>query len=429
MRAFAGSTRIIAYGALATAIGSPFLFGAAERTVWLPLCGFWVAAGLAQAWLTESRDYLRPFLAVHALFAIQLVPLPGALLRWISPGSYAAHFLPDRGALLRPLSVSPGATVESWLYFTAMLGLFIALRPLTEHRRSALTVVGAVLLVLATEGLWQSRSSHPYWLLGLVPPTVPVGLETSIFGPYFNRNHFATMMALGAAVSCGAAVACYSAVRDIRRLLASSRDFARVILFLGAAGVFALACAATGSRSGLLAMAAGVSFVGLRRIPWRWLLPALGAGGLLVFLAGPFVVDRLLKMDFLASRLSPWADMATLIRFFPIFGSGLGTFSVAYWPYQRNVSYEFWLHAHNEYLQWVIETGIVGTIILFIAVKAVQSRIVFDPVVGDLGAAALVVFGVQSLLDFPVRLPANAAILTTVLALTTARAAPGDPSR
>ena len=417
MRAFTGPASAIAWATLVTAIASPFLFGAVERTVWLPLCGAWLLAGILQARLTSTRDLLRPLLPLHALFAVQLIPLPGVVLRWISPGSYAAHFLPDRGALVRPLSVSPAATTESWLYFTAMLGLFVALRPLREHRRPALIGLLTGLLILGAEGLWQSRSSHPYWLLGLVPPVVPTGLEASIFGPYFNRNHFATLMALGAAVSCGLAASYYRDVQTFRRLASSSSVLAKTVTLLGCVGFFSMVCAATGSRSGLLALIAGVSVVGVHRIPWRWLLASLSTAAVLLLLSGPFVLERLLRVDFLASRLAPWADMATLVRFFPMFGSGFGTFSVAYWPYQRNVSYEFWLHAHNEYLQWVIEAGLLGIVVLLLTMRSVRMRVSIHPH-GDAGVAALAVFAAQSLLDFPVRVPANAAILTAVLALT-----------
>jgi len=419
VRAFTRPESLIAWAALLTAIGSPFLFGAVERTVWLPLCVFWLIAGLVQSQLTSNRDTLRPVLLLHALFAIQLIPLPASILRAISPGSYAAHFLPDRGAFLRPLSVSPSATSESWLYFAAMLGLFIALRPLREHRRPALFGLIAGLLALAVEGFLQSRSTHPYWLLGSVPPVVPNGLETSIFGPYFNRNHFATLMALGASISCGVAASYYADAQSLSRLASSSSALPRTIMLVGCAGFFSMACAATGSRSGLFALMAGVSAVGMRRIPWRWVMAGLSGSGVLLLLAGPFVLERLLKLDFVASRLAPWADMTTLVRFFPIFGSGIGTFSVAYWPYQRNVPYEFWIHAHNEYLQWLIEAGVVGVVALTLTIRSVRAQTAFHAH-GDAGAAALVVFAAQSLLDFPLRVPANAAILAAVLALTLA---------
>jgi O-antigen ligase len=78
----------------------------------------------------------------------------------------------------------------------------------------------------------------------------------------------------------------------------------------------------------------------------------------------------------------------------------------------------FWQHAHNDYLEWLIELGVVGTLILF-SIPGYFFWIIFksklwkDPVPLMLltGLGSTMVHG---LIDFPFR---NPAVLVTWLAL------------
>ena len=404
--------------------GSPFLFGAVDRDVWFPLCLLWLSLGLlSNAPFVRDRAQReagvalsRALLPLHALIALQLLPLPRSILQLASPGSFAVHFLPDPGDVrLRPISVAPGATIEAWLYFAGLQGLALALCGIPVRMRvRAQHIVLASLTLLAVEGLWQSRSDHPYLLYSLVPTFAPLGLETAIFGPYYNRNHFATMTATGSALA--AALAASRAARS-RPLLSDSPALAYVVLLLGASGVLGLATLASGSRSGCLAAVVGVGYVAARFIRFRTLMLAASLLFLPVLWSGAAAVERLAKLDPVASRWSAWRDMAPVLRFFPIFGSGLGTFGRAYLPYQANAPYEIWTHAHNEYLQYLIEGGIAGLIaVLWVVVgfgrRVGAGRSSFEPVNG-----AGVAFATQALLDFPGRIPANAACVVALFSL------------
>lgn len=430
-----GLLRAIAWLAFGSVCLAPFVAGAVYRSVWIPLAQFWLVLGGAAAILRRrlpegasadtSVAVSRALLPLHALFAVQLIPLPAGLLRLLSEGSHAAHFLPDPGdGRLRPLSVSPLATIEAWLYVVGLQGLFLALQGFpARQRRTLLHSLLAVLLLLAGEGLWQSRSANPHYLYGQVRIAVPSGFETAVFGPYLNRNHFATPMAMGAGLAAGLAASLVLEGGGLTRVLRLPGVMARVIVLAGAAVFLAATAAASGSRSGALAAIAALGVVALRASGKGLLLMTIVAGAAFVTLSGSATFERLLQLDVVQSRWAPWRDMTTLFRFFPVFGSGLGTFGAAYWPYQRNATYEFWQYAHNDYLQWLVETGALGLVTLGVVLHVLLRDVRCPKPSQEACLAVMGAFAAQAFLDFPVHVPASAALLVCVLALSVERRA------
>jgi hypothetical protein len=422
----------IAWCALFSACGAPFLFGCVERPVWIPLSTLWLALGLASTLISSSsrqhgtthelqHAISRAMLPLHAFLLLQLVPLPPGLLRILSPASYAAHFLPYPGDwTFRPLSVSPGATVEAWLYLAGLQGLALSIQGIPESkRRLGVVALLAAATVLAIEGLWQSRSAHPFMLYGVVPIHAPEGHAESPFGPYYNRSNFATITAIGAGIAAGLAATYVAEARRVSRLLTDRVALPSVVLLCGAVFLLLITCMASGSRSGTLAGIAAVGVLLLRGVglPVFAVTSFLGLTALL--LSGGAVIDRLMKLDAVSSRVRPWIDMAQLLELFPFLGAGAGTFTAAYWPYQGLASYEFWQHAHNEYLEFAIEGGLVGLLIGAQTLKLLVTSVRVRTELSGAFLGSLIAMGVQAALDFPLRIPANAAFFATALALTT----------
>jgi O-antigen ligase len=113
-----------------------------------------------------------------------------------------------------------------------------------------------------------------------------------------------------------------------------------------------------------------------------------------------------------------------MVRDFPLFGTGLGTFKYAYFLYGREAALVN--HAHNEYIESLSDMGVLA----FLAFFALLFLIVFSllrmwgtrrhpeikPVVlGVLTAVAAAAF--HSFFDFSLRIPANAFLLIILLAL------------
>ncbi len=107
-------------------------------------------------------------------------------------------------------------------------------------------------------------------------------------------------------------------------------------------------------------------------------------------------------------------------------GSGLGSFYLAFLRYEGDDVFYFFHHAHNDYLQFGAETGLIGVLLvgsfvifsLVLALLAQYRR--RDPLYR--GIAFSVVMGITALLihstvDFNLQIPANAATFMVILAM------------
>lgn len=422
-----------AWVSFATVCALPFLAGGVYRSVWIPLCQFWLGLGIAIAFVrarsgpTDRLDasvvVSRALFPLHALFLIQLIPLPRPVLQLLSPGAFAVHFLPDPGPwAFRPLSVSPAATVEAWLYVAGLQGLFLALSGFPARRRpTILYLLLGVAVILAAEGLWQSRTTHPYHFYGVFPVEVESGFQTSVFGPYFNRNHFATITSMGVGLAAGLAASMVMKGHGLVHLLRQPAALAGVVTLGGLAGFLALTTAASGSRSGTLAALVALAILSYRAFGKRIVLVTVAMATVAVAVSGSAVFYRLMQADVLASRWVPWLDMARLVGFFPVFGSGIGTFGSAYWPYQTNATYEYWPHAHNDYLQWLIETGLLGCIAVVVMLRRLRATVQLLPWGREAILGVTAAFGTQAFLDLPLHIPASVAVLVCVIAVAATR--------
>jgi O-antigen ligase len=130
-------------------------------------------------------------------------------------------------------------------------------------------------------------------------------------------------------------------------------------------------------------------------------------------------------------RVRMWRDTLPMIRDHLWLGSGLDTFAVLSDSYRTFPSSLRWAQAHNDYLQWVAETGLAGAALalwfLWTLGRRVAEKLRLAPgsrtrqlVVGA-GLGCLLVL-LQSLAEFPLRIPANALLLASLWALITAPA-------
>ena len=112
-------------------------------------------------------------------------------------------------------------------------------------------------------------------------------------------------------------------------------------------------------------------------------------------------------------------------------GSGLETYGVLSDSYRSFYSNLRWLQAHNDYLQWVAETGLVGAglaVWFLVALARSGAEKLRDAASGSerrLVAAALtgcLLALLHSLVDFPLRIPANALLFAALLAMIAAPA-------
>jgi O-antigen ligase len=241
-----------------------------------------------------------------------------------------------------------------------------------------------------------------------------------IYGPYVNHNHYAGLMEMLVPIPL---------VLALTRL-ASPRTRA---VAAAAAAVMVGTIFLSGSRGGMLAIVTELIVLAALLVKQRQNLRiAIGVGvflaivvGLLTWVGGTELSKRIATVGPLHSEIS--SDVRTNInrdglKMFlkkPVLGWGLGTFPVVY-PQFRSFYTNFFVNeAHNDYLQLLVETGLLGfaTMLWFLVTLYTRGIRKIKNWTGEVsGAVALAcMLGlsgilVHSAVDFNLQIPANAAL-------------------
>jgi O-antigen ligase len=415
----------------------PLLAGAVHEPVFVPLLVASAAAGIAahqRARPGEGHERsplpgARLLLALHALVLVQLVPLPPAVLRVVSPGSFSFYNDPLLVPLTawKPISVSPPDTVTGLAFLAAFSLLYLAVfREMGEgawRRRLLLTVVGAGVAITVV-AILQAVSPEPRKIYGLWRPR----WDWAVFGPYVNRNHFAGYLVMAAPLAVGFALEAISRLRVAwgrrRRawLLLGEREGNAVVRWSAVVMVIVAGLLASQSRGGVSAFALAallLPLVSRRRRPTALAVGLLvGLGALWIGVGG--VLSAFEVRGIRASRLDLWRDMLPMVPRFPVFGVGWNAFATAY-PWYQTVWRTDWIgEAHNDYLQALLDGGVVGAALvaalLAVVFRGALARAARSPL--DLGIfAALLGFALHELVDFNGQIPANAATAIALAAL------------
>lgn len=448
----AGVVAIIAWGVLA--------FGAVYPWAYVPLLIACAIAGLLalvrarRIPLTKSRGVLVALAGAMAVASLQLVPLPPSLLRFLSPGTdaflqqYDLAYAVNPAA--RPLSINPRATMLGLAFFAAF-GIFLAGlikafgRSGVRRLVAALVVLGGAVAVIA---IVQKLvlGDHTYMGMKIYGFWTPESKLVVPFGPFVNRNHFAGWMVM--AIPLAAGYLCALLPDGRRRLDARGRllwlstpEGGKVLLTALAVMIMTLSLVMSMSRSGMVCLAVAAVIVGWRLIltlqTKRARVAAFAVLALLLlvpvsWLDASATVDRLSTdpRGSVQTRVRVWNDTLAVLRDFPLAGTGLNTFGTSMIVYQtgsRDVSFQ---EAHSDYLQLAAEGGILLAIPIIVAavlfVRAVRRRFAADEDdrvtswVRFGAVAGVIAMALQSLVEFSLQMPGNAAMFVVLLALALA---------
>jgi O-antigen ligase len=241
--------------------------------------------------------------------------------------------------------------------------------------------VSMIGLLLSLIALAQDSTAHGlmYWRWKPVMEGGPP------FGPFVNRNHFATWAVLAMPLAIGYLAAHTGAHRSrnapptpLRRRIVTFFD-GRAMLLTASACVMAVALVSTLSRSGLLGIAAAAATANVLRLRhdagghgralW-WLAAAAAAAAFLIFSAIPLarITARLSQAHLSAAdRVLIWHDTLPMMRDFWLTGTGAGTYETGMLVYQRASPGVRFNQAHNHYLQAAAEGGLLLCAPLFLA--------------------------------------------------------------
>jgi O-antigen ligase len=387
---------------------------------------FWCVDGLVLRSMQFSRNALQwPLLGMIGLGLIQLLPLRSA----------------DNAGLplspARTLSLDPYATRLVLVQVTALLIYFVATLVFTDTPRRLRTIVRTITIfgfLLAMFGLTQSFTSdgtRVYWFRQLT--------QSTAFGPFINRHHFAGYMELAIALPLGLLFS--GAIESYKRPL-----------YAFAAMMMGVALITTNSRGGIISLAAEILFLvvvagpGLRqgerqpraqRVRAVLLRTGLAFGLIVILIGGTLAIGgsnafvRLIGTanadDPTTGRTHFWGVTLDVIKAYPIVGSGLGSFGVIYTRYDsRNGLYRL-EQAHNDYLQTLADGGIVGGILglaflIFLFGKGFSRRETDDKFRRGVATGALAgCFAVliHSFFDFTLHTTSNALLFLILAALAT----------
>jgi len=338
-------------------------YGGVLPADWNP-CALALGVVLVCGYLPIGRDYMAAptdrllylmLLAIPCWALLQTVPMP---LSWI------AHLSPERAALARPLlrfdpnpvwvplSIRPEVTLQYALRYLAFVATFLLTRDLMWRMPARQWIIALPPLTIASLEA----------VIGLLQNSSGVA-NVVVSGTFVNRDHFTAMLEMclpfaAAAIlafaprGMRALAACAGAVLAALLLAAISLSLSRGGFFIALGSLLLLAClhAVTRMRGARRIVTIGGS-----------LLAVLCAA---VVLASGGLLDRMATASYgnwpWDDRILFWRETVHVIAAYPVFGCGFGGFVSAVAPWRAAAITRTLDYAHNDYLQFLAEGGVIA---------------------------------------------------------------------
>lgn len=393
---------------------------------------------MSHAFISAWPVFLLLSLAV-AWSALQAVPIPLQLLHRLSPETARLYDTAQHGGW-GTISIDPHATAQAALRNLMYLAIFSLTLLLTVGQRRLVALAYTVVFA----GLFQAVYGSLMTLSGMeygffAQKEHYLGVAT---GTFVNRNHLAGWLEMSLAVGIGLMIAGLS--RSGRHTW-RSRGRHVVTILLGAKvrlriylAVMVVALILTHSRMGNTAFFASLGVAGLVAV----ILFRERRRGAIILLASLLVIDLFIVgawfgADEVARRIGR-TDMVTdhrdevlhhsldLWQDHLIVGTGAGSYYTAFPRYRKDDVALYFNHAHNDYLEYGTEYGLVGFSLLAAAILWSLARAIMvqkrrhNPMSRGMGFASTmgtVSLLIHSTVDFNLQIPANAALFTMLLAL------------
>lgn len=386
---------------------------------------------------------------LFALFvALQLIPLPTWLVGAISPARLAdtkIAGLETVGAGWMTLSIYPHDTLLTLMRFLAYLAGFLVAAKVFDYRKGKSTLLRVLILLGCFEAAYGIVQYTTGWQK-IFTYVKKYDLEEAT-GTYINRNHYAGLLELILPLVLASVFYSFQVWSGRRHPLEHSRRSSserssaayQAIFYLFLLVLIVVGVMFSRSRMGILVTVFSLVFLALlaqlrlRRKIWMvgtffFLVLVLGYGlwiGLNPVLAR---FDSVRDPNYLQieGRAAIWKDTLQLIRDFPLTGTGLGTFGVAYRKYQKAHVRSAVDHAHNDFLEFASDTGLVGVLLLFLPIFFLLGKMVVAFLSDSRGYRRAVILGcigstvsllLHSITDFNFQIPANALIFSTILGI------------
>ncbi|HKR59088.1 MAG TPA: O-antigen ligase family protein [Pyrinomonadaceae bacterium] len=391
----------------------------------LAIIVLWVVDAWKLAVLRISRNPLQlPLLGMLLLGLIQLLPLRTAP---------AVDLLSIPA--VKSLSLDPYATMLILADVVTLLVYFAAILVFTDTPHRLRLLVRTIIIfgfLLAIFGLTQSFTTNKvFWVRELT--------QSTAFGPFINRHHFAGYMEMTLALPLG-------------MLFAGSLEKDKRFAYIFAVVLMGVALVMTNSRGGIISLVAEIMFLlvlsgfrkrkreseeksqrikrtALRAALALSLIVTLFAG--VVLLGGESALSRFAgtvnSEDPTTGRAHFWSVTLDIIKAHPIVGTGLGAFPTVYTRYDSRNGVFRLEQVHNDYLQIMSDGGLIGALLglcfvvllfrLGFARRESSDEYRSGIALGALAGCFAVL--VHSFFDFTLHTTANALLFLTLAALAT----------
>jgi len=373
--------------------------------------------------------------------ALQLKPLSVQVLTQLSPLSLAHWTALESNSVATSISVDPKITQLSLLLGISYFLVFFLTLVLVTNRRRLKTLA----LTLVCSGLFQAVYGAVMTMSGweygfFIKKTLYLGVAT---GTFVNRNHLAGYLEMTMAIGIGLLIASLATesttttmkrkLLNLFRLLLSAKARLRLSLVM-----MVIALVLTHSRMGNTAFFLSLFITGVIGLVFS----KHATRSMIVLLVSLVIIDILIVgqwfgFEKVQQRLEQTSEMSEnrdeVYRYgfaqwqdYRLTGSGLGSFYAVFPQYRGVDVHGYNREAHNDYLQFATETGVIGLILLalitlislFAAILAHYRR--RDPLMRGISFASIMgilAILIHSSVDFNLQIPANAATFVVILAL------------
>ncbi|MBV8687589.1 MAG: O-antigen ligase family protein [Alphaproteobacteria bacterium] len=376
---------------------------------------------------TSSRQAGAILLLTLLLIALQLVPLPPAL--WTAlPGRAPVaegYALLGRPLPWLPLSLEPYRTIDSALWLLPAVAVFLGIARLGAFKASWMgwILAGTTLVSVAIGALQVAGGTESRWYF------YKITNYDAMTGFFSNANHLATLLV----ATIPFLTALYlSAVRRGRSVQKSS---ALLVILIGTLVVVFVGILVNRSIAGIglsvpVLAASGLLLLSRKRRLPVWAAPLMGVllvGSVAAAFSTPFNNNLTGDQSRTAedSRRISFARTAAAAADFAPLGSGIGTFQQVYREREdpAQVGRFFMNHAHGDYLELALETGLPGLLVLllFLAWWTRRTIALWRAEEADYFARAATIASAailaHSVVDYPLRTAAIGAVFAMCCAL------------
>jgi O-antigen ligase len=387
-----------------------------------------------------------------ALILFQLIPLPSGVVKILSPKTFELRQLlsctklslppssistsfPSSG----PLSLFPFATQVEFFKWLSLIGffLFLVYGGLLDDTRIKNRLIIVIMLMGAGEafyGMIEFFSGHRHILF--LDDSFSI---SSVTGTFINKNYFAGYLLMVIPLSMGFLLSRLAAQRNHFygwRQRLSSFDGKNLLIGFGII-LMVLGLLFSASRMGIISLLISFSLLGIlfrdRQKGKRLSKTSILLIGLALLWAGWIGLDAIISRFLSAPedfkmRWMLWGDTLRILKDFPVFGSGLGTFPHIFPMYRSFHIQGIFTHAENDFLQFISDVGLLGFGMLLIAfifflskaVSRIRSMSPADSSLRYIGLGSLVgMFALMfhSVVERNIQIPANAFLFTFIFSL------------